>query len=93
MVPLWSRLLHPLLFVPFVALASSSTSPRLLQARGPSTLGYSYFGCWTDVGRTIDAQYLSVQAMTTEKCIEFCDGKGYAYAGTEYYNQCCEFSH
>lgn len=49
-----------------------------------------YVGCWTDVGRTINAQYLGDQTMTTEKCIDLCDGVGYAFAGTEYYYQCCE---
>ena len=90
MAPLRGHLLLALLSISSVASASSLAPPGLLQARGP-THGYSYIGCWTDVGRTVDAGYLGDQGMTTEMCINHCDGNGYAYAGTEYFYQCCKF--
>lgn len=30
--------------------------------------------------------------MTDESCINFCAGKGYIYAGTEYSAECCELA-
>ena len=36
------------------------------------------------------ASYADGAAMTDEACINFCIGKGYIYAGTEYSAECCE---
>jgi len=36
------------------------------------------------------AQYFDGAAMTGEACIAFCQGKGFAYAGTEYSQECCK---
>lgn len=46
----------------------------------------------SDVGRTIDAATTSSDTFTLEKCIEFCDDQGFAYAGAEYHGQCCKFT-
>lgn len=92
MAAIRSRLLLPLLSLSSIASASSSAPPGPVRAQDLSR-GYSYVGCWTDVGRTINAQSLGNQNMTTEMCINFCDDNGYAYAGTEYYYQCCESRH
>ncbi|KAF7761034.1 hypothetical protein Agabi119p4_10443 [Agaricus bisporus var. burnettii] len=56
----------------------------------PTTLpgNWSSLGCYTDnvaSGRTLNAAATaSGDSMTTESCINFCDSKGYIYAGTEY---------
>ncbi|KAH7034935.1 uncharacterized protein B0I36DRAFT_381758 [Microdochium trichocladiopsis] len=49
---------------------------------------YQYQGCWTDIGRTIEAAFLETNDMTIQKCITFCKGQNYPYAGLEYYGQC-----
>ncbi|KAI8635344.1 hypothetical protein F5Y19DRAFT_8141 [Xylariaceae sp. FL1651] len=49
---------------------------------------WTYAGCYTDVGRTINAATTSSNAMTLEVCIAFCQNGGYGYAGAEYYNEC-----
>ena len=36
------------------------------------------------------ASYTDTTAMTDESCINFCNGKGYNMAGTEYSQECCE---
>jgi hypothetical protein len=30
--------------------------------------------------------------MTDESCVQYCAGQGYAFAGTEYTDECCELS-
>ena len=50
---------------------------------------WSYQGCYVDVGRTINADYYNnATGMTNERCINYCDLKGYHYAGTEWYTEC-----
>ena len=40
-------------------------------------------------GRALTAAaYTSTTDMTVESCISFCDGKGYIYAGLEWYQEC-----
>ena len=36
------------------------------------------------------ASYTDTSAMTDESCINFCIGKGYNLAGTEYSQECCK---
>jgi hypothetical protein len=46
---------------------------------------------FSDVGRTLSsASYTDNIAMTVESCISFCGNRGYQYAGTEYYQECCK---
>ncbi|PMD60425.1 WSC-domain protein [Hyaloscypha bicolor E] len=50
---------------------------------------WSYQGCYTEVGRTLNgASYSNDTTMTDESCISFCSAKGFLYAGTEYASQC-----
>ncbi|KAK9789619.1 hypothetical protein SCARD494_08890 [Seiridium cardinale] len=69
-------------FALFASLASALTVPSTL----PS--GWSYSGCYTDVGRTIGADSTTGNQMTAQSCISYCSSKGYPYAGTEYYSEC-----
>ncbi len=49
--------------------------------------GWEYVGCGTDVAfkaRTLPDADTSANDMTVSKCVDFCDGKGYTYAGLEY---------
>ena len=42
-------------------------------------------------GRALNsANYNDGSAMTDESCINFCNGKGYNLAGTEYSAECCK---
>ncbi|KND94716.1 putative fungistatic metabolite [Tolypocladium ophioglossoides CBS 100239] len=50
--------------------------------------GWTYQGCYVDVGRTINLANTADPQMTNDKCVQFCFGKGFPYAGTEYYTQC-----
>lgn len=55
-----------------------------------STLNWQYVGCGSDStsGRTLNSASTSSGSMTVESCINFCQGKGYSYAGLEYASQC-----
>ncbi|PTB46771.1 uncharacterized protein TrAFT101_003787 [Trichoderma asperellum] len=50
--------------------------------------GWTYQGCFIDVGRTISAASTTDAAMTNEECTSYCFGLDFPYAGTEYYTQC-----
>ncbi|KAI0175889.1 hypothetical protein GGR52DRAFT_334817 [Hypoxylon sp. FL1284] len=73
-----------------VLLASAYPSPSELsvlaatQFNGP----WQYSGCFVDVGRTIDAASTTSDGMTLGKCIEFCERKGFPYAGAENHDEC-----
>jgi len=64
----------------------------LAQLSVPATLPASWTseGCWADVpGRTIGAAgYADPANMTIETCIDFCETRGFAYAGVEYSVEC-----
>jgi len=87
---------HPHSLISSLLLASSfsvsnaaSIEKRALKV--PTTLpgNWTYKGCWTDVGRTInDAGYADAVAMTIESCISYCVGKGLQWAGVEYAQEC-----
>lgn len=52
-----------------------------------STKGWEYVGCGTDIAfqaRTLPDASTAGKDMTVEKCIDFCIGKGFKYAGLEY---------
>lgn len=42
----------------------------------------------SDVGRTLNGAATANAEMTNEMCTSFCFGKGFPYAGTEYYTEC-----
>lgn len=52
--------------------------------------GYKYLGCAPDTpaDRTFTSPMDGDDAMTLEKCIDYCAGKGYSIAGAEYGTQC-----
>ncbi|KAH8595600.1 WSC domain-containing protein [Bisporella sp. PMI_857] len=60
----------------------------------PSCTDYTpfvYAGCFSDSGNPRTLIYdsgLDTQSMTVEKCVAFCKGNSYEYAGLEYYGQC-----
>ena len=64
------------------------TNPSL----DPSTRGvngFSYGGCIQEVvGRALNMTRLDDDAMTVEKCTDFCMRSGYTMAGLEYGNEC-----
>ncbi|KAI1323225.1 hypothetical protein F5Y16DRAFT_351006 [Xylariaceae sp. FL0255] len=77
--------------LPFLALLPVVSS-QLVESTAPNGT-WQYEGCWTDVGRTINAASTTSQNMTAEFCVAFCDAAGYNYAGTEYYDECyCGFT-
>lgn len=52
-----------------------------------STKGWEYVGCGRDVAfqsRTLPDAATAGKDMTVEKCVDFCSGKGFTYAGLEY---------
>ncbi|KAH9909039.1 putative glyoxal oxidase [Xylariomycetidae sp. FL2044] len=49
---------------------------------------WAYQGCYTDVGRTIEAAFTLSQNLTTQSCLNFCQSRSYPYAGTEYFREC-----
>lgn len=54
------------------------------------TKSWSYTGCGTDsiYGRKFTGASTSSDDMTVEKCVDFCAGKGFSVAGTEYGREC-----
>ncbi|ODN90837.1 hypothetical protein L198_06154 [Cryptococcus wingfieldii CBS 7118] len=50
----------------------------------------TWAGCYKDSGssRTLDGVKTTSNSMTALVCNAYCSGLGYAYAGTEYYNEC-----
>ena len=52
--------------------------------------GFQYAGCYTDNGGRVlqDAYYGDGTSMTDESCVSFCNARGYAFAGTEYAQEC-----
>lgn len=54
---------------------------------------WKYQGCYTDGNpRTLSGPtYGDGVAMTGESCIDYCDTRGYAFAGTEYSQECCMY--
>lgn len=51
----------------------------------------TYLGCAKDPNapRALSgADWTWSDQMTNSMCVSFCSGKGYKYAGTEYFNQC-----
>ncbi|XXG94458.1 FKBP12-associated protein [Hypoxylon texense] len=84
-----TTLSHPALSS-LLFLASVYPSSSTLVVPGASQLSgsWQYSGCFVDVGRTIDAVSTTSDGMTLGKCIEFCDRKGFPYAGAENHNEC-----
>jgi Domain of unknown function (DUF1996)/WSC domain len=54
------------------------------------TKQWSYSGCGSDSikARKFTGASTSSQTMTVETCVDFCSGKGFSVAGTEYGNEC-----
>ncbi|KAK4237144.1 glyoxal oxidase [Achaetomium macrosporum] len=76
----------------FSSLLLSSFPLSFAQLSVPATLpgNWEYQGCYTDVpGRTLSsASYADGANMTIEACLDFCESKGFPYAGTEYSVEC-----
>ncbi|KAK4993470.1 hypothetical protein LTR50_000400 [Elasticomyces elasticus] len=55
-----------------------------------TSLGYKYIGCGSDnvAARTLTQDFTWSPDMTPAMCVKYCKGKGYAYAGLEYADQC-----
>ncbi|KZL85915.1 copper radical oxidase [Colletotrichum incanum] len=53
-------------------------------------LPWTYLGCFTDgtAGRVLDGDSYHGDDMSQEKCIAYCDGKGYSVAGVEWGREC-----
>ncbi|GKT44524.1 WSC domain-containing protein [Colletotrichum spaethianum] len=51
---------------------------------------WTYMGCFTDTtsGRVLDGDSYHGDDMSQEKCIAYCDGKGYSMAGVEWGREC-----
>ncbi|EGY15186.1 uncharacterized protein VDAG_06040 [Verticillium dahliae VdLs.17] len=57
----------------------------------PIAGGWSYLGCFNDnPQRTLDCDPRDYYAgnMSNEKCVAYCDSKGFKLAGTEYHREC-----
>ena len=52
--------------------------------------GWSYVGCGTDnyFNRILNSANTAKDDMTNEKCVAFCESKGFSVAGTEYSKEC-----
>ncbi|KAI9826427.1 MAG: hypothetical protein M1826_006636 [Phylliscum demangeonii] len=53
--------------------------------------GWEYLGCGSDIAftaRTLPDAATAGPDMTVEKCVDFCVGKGYSYAGLEFADEC-----
>ncbi|KAH0499309.1 hypothetical protein TgHK011_006512 [Trichoderma gracile] len=80
-------------FLSVSLLSLTSCHAQLLQKRdlaAPPSLdnGWTYQGCFIDVGRTIGAASITDDDMTNQQCADYCFANNFPYAGTEYYTQC-----
>ncbi|KJK78891.1 hypothetical protein H634G_05705 [Metarhizium anisopliae BRIP 53293] len=86
--------LTPFLSIAFISLLAPSYASTLerrdLVPPTDADLGngWAYQGCYVDVGRTINSADTTDAKMTNEMCTQFCFGKGFPYAGTEYTSEC-----
>jgi hypothetical protein len=55
-----------------------------------ASMGWEYIGCGHDSNsqRTFKGDSFRDAAMTVEKCVNFCAGKGFTFAGLEFANEC-----
>ncbi|MBF0276140.1 MAG: pentapeptide repeat-containing protein [SAR324 cluster bacterium] len=69
---------------------TGSSSPTSLQAASPQ-----FLGCFKDQSdRDMKGYYLDTADMTTNKCLDLCKSKGFAYAATQYGGHCfCDNSY
>jgi hypothetical protein len=51
---------------------------------------FSYLGCAKDTygSRSLDMAQTSADDMTIESCLDYCEDKGYSFAGLEYGREC-----
>ncbi|KAI8965802.1 putative glyoxal oxidase [Daldinia sp. FL1419] len=78
--------------VPFFIISPTLASPFIAQQ---TVLGISYLkgkwhyqGCYTDPFRTINVVTTTSDVTSTVNCVEFCDSRGFAYAGVNGHNEC-----
>ncbi|PNH62600.1 hypothetical protein VD0002_g5514 [Verticillium dahliae] len=50
--------------------------------------GWTYQGCYIDINRSLTGASRVSADMTNEVCATFCASRGFAYAGTEWYQEC-----
>ncbi|KAH0528699.1 hypothetical protein TsFJ059_003525 [Trichoderma semiorbis] len=80
-------------FLSISLLSLTSCRAQELQKRAlvaPPSLdnGWTYQGCYIDVGRTISDASFTDDEMTNQECATYCFEHDFPYAGTEYYTQC-----
>lgn len=70
--------------------SASTSSSSVTTVPSASALSSQYLGCYSDyTPRHLNGtSYTSTTSMTNEACVSFCTGKGYAFAGTEYAQEC-----
>ncbi|KAJ9154717.1 WSC-domain-containing protein [Pleurostoma richardsiae] len=74
--------------------APATATPTAASITGNSSLpnvaGWKYAGCYKDTRtRVIQGDRLpNLGAMSNDKCVTYCQGKGFSLAGTEYGGQC-----
>ncbi|KAF4830329.1 WSC domain-containing protein [Colletotrichum tropicale] len=69
----------------------SSATPTPTGPSQPATVGnWNYYGCQTEAtnARALPSTNFGDDAMTIEKCVAFCGGAGYTFAGLEWSREC-----
>jgi len=69
--------------------ATNTIGPKRTYSTDVSSRGWSYAGCAFDdlATRTLPHRYAK-DDMTVQKCVDYCAGKGYSFAGLEYSVEC-----
>jgi len=84
------------LFLLAGSVLAAADSSALVKREAPQVLPgtWLYQGCYTDAAqRTLTGPtYGDALNMTADNCIAYCDDRGYAFAGTEYSQECCKYS-
>lgn len=79
--------MHSALLLITVGQAASLTLKHQHIVRAPAD--WTYYGCWTDESdRQLGGESYVGDAMTPASCINFCESKGYQFAGVEYAREC-----
>ncbi|KAG9005542.1 hypothetical protein FRB94_001469 [Tulasnella sp. JGI-2019a] len=73
-----------------ITACSGATTTTTTAVASGTAAPSGYLGCYIDSGssRTLGAYTVTTSTMTNAQCVQTCSGLGYAYAGTEYGNEC-----
>ena len=69
--------------------AQTSIGKPIMPSTDVKKKGWKYLGCATDGSpRTLEDERETMADLTVEKCVDYCQSKGFPYAGMEFSDEC-----